>query len=119
MAFGQWHVGSVVPRVRLEGGRAMKCPNCEGARSSSGETFGPHEVWIPQGITVLSVLMELSNPCSISGFPREPMLIRVLCFNALCNDGFQIDFHNRHSVEEPCVIRWRRCTMRCDNGFLV
>ena len=94
----------------------MKCPRCCDSRNSSGETYGPRNVWEPM---VSPYAAFFSSPKSISGFPHEPLSIRVLCFNALCNDGFQIDYHNRHSVEEPCVIRWRRCTMRCDNGFLV
>ena len=104
-------------------GIPMKCPNCEGTRSSSGETFGPHMVWVanPDFIAFEEsfVAIELSEPQSISGFPRESILIRAACLNPDCHDGFQIDGHEPHSTDTPCVIHWRRCILRCDGGFRV
>ena len=103
-------------QATAEGIPMIKCPRCFGTRSSSGETYGPRKCWVPDfGRDAI----EVSIPCSIIGFPHEPILIRASCANTLCHDGFQVRFHARHSVEEACVIEWMRCVSRCDNGFQV
>ena len=110
-------------QATAEGISMIKCPRCFGTRSSSGETYGPHRVWVanPDFLSFEEsfVAIETSEPTSITGFPHEPLSIRVSCMNTLCHDGFQVRFHARHSVEEACVIECMRCVSRCDNGFQV
>jgi hypothetical protein len=117
----RWRTFARAKDQETKEGVPMKCPKCGDSRNSSGETYGPHKVWFFMGFFMgpTTIRIEVSEPSSISGFPHEPMYVRVTCLNPDCHDGFQIDGHEPHSVDAPCIVHWRRCLMRCDCGFLV
>jgi len=109
----------------------MDCPNCENARSSTGDVPTIRKVWVmvPDATSIPETMPEscwldlpyrpdiiLSDGQSPS---FRPLMIRTACPNPRCWFGRQIKWHSPHAVERPCIPVWERCSIRCNDGFLV